>query len=195
MSGFSVADSAAIAMQKFTTWVGQDRLVRQHEGGRLEYRTFAGIRRTYQTRYQPLPRKTHKGIIFTGGAGKDEPVAESVVASQYAIQHGVAVQDIYCETISRLTYENLCGARTLIQREHIRRVLIVSDPLHMRRAITIARDLGMNAYPSPTPTSRYISLSSKLDFLWGEGRPYTTYLLRRLFRNIIPEGTEAYPCK
>jgi uncharacterized SAM-binding protein YcdF (DUF218 family) len=136
-----------------------------------------------------------KVIIFTGGAGKDEPVAESVVASQYAIQNGVAVQDIYCETISRLTYENLCGARTIIQREHIRRVLIVSDPLHMRRAITIARDLGIDAYPSPTPTSRYISLSSRLDFLWGEVRPYTTYLLRRPFKSIVPEGTEAYPCK
>jgi uncharacterized SAM-binding protein YcdF (DUF218 family) len=60
------------------------------------------------------------------------------------------------------------------------RVLIVSDPLHMRRAMTMARDFGLNAYPSPTPTSRYISLSSRLDFLWGEVRYYAAYLVRRL---------------
>jgi uncharacterized SAM-binding protein YcdF (DUF218 family) len=135
-----------------------------------------------------------KVIIFTGGVGNDEQFAESVIASQYAIQHGVALQDIYSETTSRLTYENLCGAKAIIQREHIGRVLIVSDPLHMRRSIVIARDLGIDAYPSPTPTSRYISLPSKIEFLWGEVRPYTTYLLRRPFRGILSEG-KMQPCK
>jgi uncharacterized SAM-binding protein YcdF (DUF218 family) len=136
-----------------------------------------------------------KAIIFTGGVGKDEQLAESVVASQYAIEHGIAAKDIYCETASRLTYENLCGAKRIIQREHIDRVLIVSDPLHMRRAITIARDLGIDAYPSSTPTSRYVSLSNKIDFLWGEVRPYTTYLLRRSFRSIVPKGNTVPPCE
>ncbi len=135
-----------------------------------------------------------KTIIFTGGVGNDEQLAESVIASQYAIQHGVAPQDIYSETTSRLTYENLCGAKAIIQREHISRVLIVSDPLHMRRSIVIAHDLGIDAYPSPTLTSRYISLPSKIEFVWGEVRPYTTYLLRRPFRGILPEG-KMQPCK
>jgi uncharacterized SAM-binding protein YcdF (DUF218 family) len=133
-------------------------------------------------------------IIFTGGAGHDEQLAESVVASQYAVQHGVAAHDIYSETSSALTYENLCGAKAIIQQEHLGRVLIVSDPLHMRRSMVIARDLGMDAYPSPTPTSRYISLPSQIEFLWGEVRPYTTYLLRRPFRGILPEG-QIQPCK
>ena len=136
-----------------------------------------------------------KAIIFTGGVGKDEQLAESVVARQYAIEHGIAAKDIYCETTSRLTYENLCGAKRIIEREHIDRVLIVSDPLHMRRAITMARDLGIDAYPSPTPTSRYVSLSNKINFLWGEVRPYTTYLLRRSFRSIVPEGNTVPSCE
>ena len=48
-----------------------------------------------------------QAIIFTGGMGHDEQLAESVVASQYAVQHGVAAHDIYSETRSTLTYENL----------------------------------------------------------------------------------------
>jgi uncharacterized SAM-binding protein YcdF (DUF218 family) len=133
-------------------------------------------------------------IIFTGGVGHDEQLAESVVASQYAVQRGVAAHDIYSETSSTLTYENLCGAKAIIQQEHLGRVLIVSDPLHMRRSMVIARDLGIDAYPSPTPTSRYISLPSQIEFLWGEVRPYTAYLLRRPFRGILPEG-KVQPCK
>ena len=136
-----------------------------------------------------------KAIIFTGGMGHDEQVAESVVASQYAVQHGVAAHDIYSETSSTLTYENLCGAKAIIQQEHLGRVLIVSDPLHMRRSMMMAHDLGIDAYPSPTSTSRYISLPSKIKFLWGEVRPYTTYLLRRPFRGILPEGSKIQQCK
>ena len=136
-----------------------------------------------------------KAIIFTGGMGHDEQVAESVVASQYAVQHGVAAHDIYSETSSTLTYENLCGAKVIIQQEHLGRVLIVSDPLHMRRSMMMAHDLGIDAYPSPTSTSRYISLPSKIKFLWGEVRPYTTYLLRRPFRGILPEGSKIQQCK
>jgi uncharacterized SAM-binding protein YcdF (DUF218 family) len=104
-----------------------------------------------------------------------------VIASEYARQHGVAVNDIFCETISTDTYENLLGAKAIIQQQHIDRVLIVSDPLHMRRAMTMAQDLGLHAYTLPTPTSRYVSTQSQIDFLWGEIRYYATYLVRRPF--------------
>jgi len=64
-----------------------------------------------------------KEIIFTGGVGAGEQVAESIVASAYAIQHGVAKQDVFCETISKFTYENLRGAKAIIQQQHLGRVL------------------------------------------------------------------------
>lgn len=59
------------------------------------------------------------------------------------------------------------------------RVLIVSDPLHMRRAMTMAHDLGLEARPSPTPTTRYVGCWSKAAFLARETYYYNTYLLRR----------------
>jgi len=118
-------------------------------------------------------------IIFTGGVGEGESTAEAIAASRYAIERGVSPQHVYCETASHFTHENLLGAKAIVMQQRFDRVLIVSDPLHMRRALTMARDFGLNAYPSPTPTSRYISLSSQLDFLWGEVRYHATYLVRR----------------
>lgn len=126
-------------------------------------------------------QKQVKFIIFTGGIDAGAQEAESIIASKYAVQHGVARGDMFCETISTNTYENLLGAKAIIQQQHIDRVLIVSDPLHMRRAMTMAQDLGLDAYTSPTPTSRYISQQRQLDFLWGEVRYYATYLVRRPF--------------
>jgi len=136
-----------------------------------------------------------KKIILTGGVGDGEQIAESIVASAYAVQHGVAEQDVFCETTSQFTYENLRGAKAIIQQQHLERVLIVSDPLHMRRAMSMAQDLSLDAYPSPTPTSRYVSVQSRTEFLWGEVRYYATYLVRRPFMDTSPAYSAVQPCQ
>ena len=135
-----------------------------------------------------------KALIFTGGKGDGERVAESIAGSVYAIKHGVNGGNVFCETASHFTHENLLGAKAIVERQHFDRVLIVSDPLHMRRALTMAHDFNLNAYPSPTPTSRYISLGSKLDFLWGEVRYYATYLVRRPWLSKEANYTAVQPC-
>ncbi|MBY2477640.1 hypothetical protein KWV16_12200 [Clostridioides difficile] len=59
--------------------------------------------------------------------------------------------------------------------------IIVSDPLHMKRAMLMANDYEIEAYSSPTPTTRYISLKSKLPFLAREEFFYIGY---RIYRNF-----------
>ena len=86
------------------------------------------------------------------------------------------------ETRSTVTYENLRNARALLGTEPASRALIVSDPLHMRRAVTMARDLGLDAHPAPTPASRYRSWRSKARFLSREVFFYSLYLVDRVFR-------------
>lgn len=46
--------------------------------------------------------------------------------------------------------------------------LIVSDPLHMKRAMLQAKDYGIDAYSSPTNTSMYKSIKEKTKFLFRE---------------------------
>jgi uncharacterized SAM-binding protein YcdF (DUF218 family) len=122
-----------------------------------------------------------KVIIFTGGVGQHDQLAESTIARDYAIQRGVAPEDTFCETTSKITLENLQGAKKIVEHEHIGRVLIVSDPLHLRRSITMAHDLRLDAHPSPTPTTRYTSFRSKLQFLLREIYFYGAYLIERPF--------------
>lgn len=119
-------------------------------------------------------------LILTGGQGaRDEP-AESVAARAYAVQRGVPERDVYVERQSRNTYENLQQAARIVASQRMRRVVIVTDPLHMKRAVTMARDLGLDAHPSPTPTTRYRSAQSQLALLVEETSLYIGYSLARL---------------
>lgn len=118
-------------------------------------------------------------IIFTGGQGNSNEPTESASARQYALQHGVKEADILLESSSHNTYENLCFAKQIATEYKLVRILIVSDPLHMRRAVLMARDMGIEAYPSPTRTSRYQTLSSQIGFLAYETYYYIGYLLGR----------------
>lgn len=116
-------------------------------------------------------------LIFTGGQDAYDSIAESEAARTYAIQAGVAETDIFIETSSTDTEENLSEASRIVAIQDFKRVLIVSDPMHMLRAVTVARDIGLDAYPSPTPTSRYRSPWSNFWFWLRESVFYSSYLL------------------
>ncbi|HEY9707904.1 MAG TPA: YdcF family protein [Oculatellaceae cyanobacterium] len=123
-------------------------------------------------------------IIFTGGQGSGKELAEAIVAKKYAVQQGVSELHILTETKSRTTYQNLYYAKQVAEEHQVSQFLIVSDPLHMKRAMLMAKGLGMKAYPSPTPTTKYKSLNSKLPFLLRETYFYIHYLASRLLPSI-----------
>ena len=89
--------------------------------------------------------------------------------------------DIVIEQKSHTTYENILYAKQVADTEGLRTVLIVSDPLHMKRAMSMSKDVGINAYPSPTPTTRYQGIRSQALLLAYETYYYIGYLLRRPF--------------
>jgi uncharacterized SAM-binding protein YcdF (DUF218 family) len=120
-------------------------------------------------------------LIFTGGQADASEPAEAMVAQQYATERSIPETDIFIETRSQSTRENLYYAQQIAWQNGLTRIFIVSDPLHLKRAVLIAQDLGMDAYPAPTPTTRYQSLSSQLSFLVRETYYYTAYLIQRPF--------------
>jgi uncharacterized SAM-binding protein YcdF (DUF218 family) len=107
-------------------------------------------------------------IIFTGGVGKAGGNAESAVAREMAIRLGVPEEDILIEEHSRTTRQNLAEARSLMRAHGLQSAILVSDPLHMKRAVIMAEDMDMAAVSSPTPTSRYRSLRTQIPFLLRE---------------------------
>lgn len=123
-------------------------------------------------------------IIFTGGnRGREEP-AEARVAKDYAEKNLVPdydILDILIETKSKITQENLLYAKEVAIDKGLRTFLIVSDPFHMKRAMLMAEDYEMKAFPSPTPTTRYRSWKSKSAFLAREVYYYIGYKIYRVF--------------
>ena len=90
--------------------------------------------------------------------------------------------DVLAEEHSRTTYQNLAGAKQALQRRNPDggrpRIVVVSDPFHMFRAVKQAADLGMEAFPSPTRTSPLSSSRLKLtELVLREDLAIAGYLL------------------
>ncbi|WP_313459874.1 YdcF family protein [Stenotrophomonas sp.] len=116
----------------------------------------------YRQGYAPL-------LIFTGGyGGTAARFSESQVARRYAIKQGVPDEAILIETASRTTRQNLVEARRLMEQRSLHRVIIVSDPLHMARALRLAHELGIDALASSTPSTRFRSFHTSWKFLVQE---------------------------
>ena len=107
----------------------------------------------------------------------NDELAESEAARNYAIAQGVPAKNIFIETESNNTCLNLVEAKRIMEENDMDQVLIVSDPLHMRRTMWLAERIGMNALSSPTPTSRYRSFDRQASFLLREIYSYGAYLL------------------
>ena len=119
-------------------------------------------------------------LILTGGYGAGSSVSDAAAAGQYAVSAGMPEADILLEERSAITQENLQYAKELMEDAGYETALVVSDPLHMKRAMLLAKDAGIGAYSSPTPTSRYRSLKTKAKFLAREVFYYIGYQVYRL---------------
>jgi len=121
-------------------------------------------------------------LIFTGGYGTGAEYSEAYVARNYAIAAGVPVDSILIEENSRTTEGNFSYAMHLLEDHDIETVIIVSDPLHMMRAMRMATDAGLTAFSSPTPTSMFQTLETQLPFLRREVMYYIGYRVTGRFR-------------
>jgi len=108
-------------------------------------------------------------LIFTGGfGGSGARFAESQVGRRYALRRDVPDRAILIETSSRNTRENLGQAAALMRSRKLTRAIVVSDPLHMARALRICEEIGLDCLGSPTPTTRYRSFETRWRFLANE---------------------------
>ena len=121
-------------------------------------------------------------LILTGGVGKGNEKSDAYVAKQYAIEKGVPEQVILIEEKSKITEENLEYAKEIMDAFSMDTAIIVSDPLHMKRAMLMAKDYGIEACSSPTPTTMYKSAKTQIPFLAREVFFYIGYSIVRVFR-------------
>jgi uncharacterized SAM-binding protein YcdF (DUF218 family) len=120
-------------------------------------------------------------IIFTGGQGNANEETEAAAARRFAVANGIPAEDILIEDKSTSTYENLVFAKPIAEANKIETVLLVSDPLHLKRSVEIAKSLNYKVLPSPTPTTKYQGFASRMKLLAHETYYYAGFLLRRTF--------------
>jgi uncharacterized SAM-binding protein YcdF (DUF218 family) len=122
-------------------------------------------------------------VVFTGGKEPGDRFTEGGSGARWALARGVPSAAVVTEEQSRTTYQNLAGAKRALERRdpdggRRRRIVIVSDPFHMFRAVRQAADLGMDAYPSPTRTSPLSASPLKLtELVLREDLAIAGYLL------------------
>lgn len=118
---------------------------------------------------------TVKVIIMTGGIGEGNSISDALAGKNYAVSKGVKEEHILIEEKSTITQENLIYSKEIMDNNGYETALLVSDPLHMKRAMLLAENSGIDCNSSPTTTSRYISVKSKIKFLCREVFYYTGY--------------------
>lgn len=149
-----------------------------------------GVSKVYAERLNHAKKlyeeKRVQWIIVTGGLGEGNTKTDAEAAMEYLMTCGIPREAIFLEKTSAITQENLENAAEIMSSEGLTSALIVSDPLHMRRAMLLADDAGIEAYPSPTQTSAYKTLKTKIPFVARETFFYIGY---KWYRCLIPHTT------
>ena len=123
-------------------------------------------------------------ILLTGGYSPGNTYSDAAIAGQYLMELGIPEDGILLEEKSTITQENLEYAKEIMDLHDFSTAIIISDPLHMKRSMMMAKDYEIDALPSPTPTTRYQTWRTKLPFLARETFFYVGYQVYRIFVKV-----------
>ena len=123
-------------------------------------------------------------ILLTGGYSPGNEHSDAWIAGQYLMELGIPKDAILLEEKSTITQENLQYAKEIMDSQEYSTAIIVSDPLHMKRSMRMAKDYEIEAYSSPTPTTRYQTWRTKLPFLARETFFYVGYQIYKSFVKV-----------
>ncbi|MEO8195427.1 MAG: YdcF family protein [Thermoanaerobaculia bacterium] len=107
----------------------------------------------FQARLEHGARLLQQGwaprILVSGGVTGDSRVSEAEAGRELLLGQGLPESALLVEAGSRHTLENLFNVRETLRRESWQRLILVSDPLHLARAATVARGLNLDVLLSP----------------------------------------------
>ena len=114
-------------------------------------------------------------VITLGGPGGDA-YTEGGVGQHYLIGSGIPESATIAETHSRSTSESVRRLAVIARANHLKRIILVSDAMHMFRLHAICAAYGLDILTSPRPpsatTEEHIPVS---DPIWHEIVAYTLW--------------------
>ena len=136
-----------------------------------------------RTRYgAELTKQFHLPILVTGGRVYGGAAEADIMAAALTRDFGITAK--WIEPRSRYTAENMRFSAALLQQDHVRKVIVVTDDLHMRRALAHCAASGLVCYSAPVSTSSHAA-DSWIELLPNAGSlEQTSYALHELLGNI-----------
>ena len=101
-------------------------------------------------------------ILLSAGSGGAQRMAAMLE------QQGVPPSALRIESRSSNTYENAVYSSQMLANENLRRILLVSSPIHMLRATATFRKQGLEVIPAPTRNSLSVNKASAADTWWPQ---------------------------
>ena len=94
-------------------------------------------------------------LVLTGG--EPGPGDSALSLREVALRAGVPAERIRMEQVSRSTHESLEAVRAILEREGVRRAIVVTSPYHQRRAAWAARRSlpGIATFSQPAEPSAW----------------------------------------
>ena len=92
-------------------------------------------------------------VVTTGGKQPGDRFTEAEASQRYLVEAGVPESAIILENLGSSTLDSLRRVHDILANQDITEILIVTDAYHAARSRMVARDLGMVAHVSATPTS------------------------------------------
>ena len=89
-------------------------------------------------------------IITVGGKQAGDAYTEARAGRAYLSKAGVPVNNLVAVETGTDTLESMQAVKNEMDTRGMRSAVLVSDPWHMLRTRSIARDLGINAWTAPT---------------------------------------------
>ncbi len=151
-------------------------------GAALDYNTVSPVYRERINHAITLYSEGYvKYVILTGGVGEGNIYSDAFIAMEYARSQGLPKKAILLEEKSTVTEENILFSKEIMDDNNFKTAIIVSDPLHMKRAMLMAEDYGLKAFASPTPTTMYKTAKTRFPFLIRETFLYIGYSFLSFF--------------
>lgn len=116
-------------------------------------------------------------IIVSGGMGSREPCTEALAMRAYFLKKGIPETDVIAEDKSRSTVENLAFSAKIMKECGYDTAIIVTSDYHAERALSMARDMGMNACISAAKSPD--GIKAKIKTTVQESISWIKYLLMR----------------
>ena len=126
-------------------------------------------KRIYDLGYAPL-------IITVGAGAPGDRTTEAASGKYWLRMNGVPAKNIIAVEEGRDTLVSTKAFAAVMKKRYVSDVIIVTDPYHCKRAVTMANDQGILGTCSPVQTGPNTLENSGYRYLIREGGAYLAYI-------------------